>query len=290
MEIPGRRGPGTVRGARDGAVRQDAALVAIAMLLLVDAAMAFLALDGGAPRMYAASWLSATAITLFGTLLHELGHVSACAKFGARHDGIGVGLYWLWPTFYSEVHDAWRLPKLQRAVVDAGGIYFQGIYAVLLGLAALATGEPTLWLACWFSHYLMLHTLNPVLKFDGYWLLSDLSGSYNLHARIKQIWGRVFRAVARRGGEWPGRWEMALLLGFTAFAAVYFWFVANFLCANIVSLSLELWDWGWGTGPAGSALTGWGVAGKTLGLGLMLMFAWGLARGIGRSLHAVARQ
>jgi putative peptide zinc metalloprotease protein len=110
---------------------------------------------------------AAFALTAAGVVVHELGHLAACSRHGARHGGIGLGLYWCFPTLYAEVHGAWMLPRLQRAAVDVGGVYFQCVYVFALGLLYLATDAAAVLSAIAWSHLLMLHTLNPVLKFDG---------------------------------------------------------------------------------------------------------------------------
>ncbi len=132
------------------------------------------------------------ALFLLGVLLHELGHVSAAYRYSSRIGHIGVGLYLVFPVFYSDVSHAWSLSRRQRAAVDLGGLYFQGIFLAAVDLLVLLRGDP-LWAALsWMSTLAMLHTLNPFFKFDGYWLLSDLSGAVNLHAKV----GATLRAVA----------------------------------------------------------------------------------------------
>src|SRR4051794_20508050 len=61
---------------------------------------------------------------------HELGHAAACRYGGATPGGMGMGLYLVWPAFYTDVTDAYRLPRGSRLRVDLGGIYFNAIIAV----------------------------------------------------------------------------------------------------------------------------------------------------------------
>ena len=125
------------------------------------------------------------ALVLVGVLVHELGHVSALQKFGRRSGGIGFGIYWIFPTFYADVSSTWRLRKRQRAIVDVGGLYLQSIYAIAVCIWALLSEQPeTAYVVLWTTHFMMLYTLNPTLKFDGYWLLSDITGVSNLHSKI----------------------------------------------------------------------------------------------------------
>lgn len=128
-------------------------------------------------------WLAA-GLALFGVLLHEFGHVTACVRHGARQGGIGVGLYWIWPAFYADVRGGWVLGHGARAVISLGGLYFQSIYLAVLCAIGLTTGHATVSMAIGISMLLMLTTLNPVFKYDGYWIFSDLLNVTNLHARI----------------------------------------------------------------------------------------------------------
>ncbi|HRC85209.1 MAG TPA: hypothetical protein PK413_06350 [Thermoanaerobaculia bacterium] len=119
-------------------------------------------------------------------LIHELGHATACSRFGAPHGGVGFGLYLFFPAFYADVTKAWRLPPRERAVVDLGGLYFQCFLMIPVGLLAWKSGHPFLLHLVWLINFMMLMTLNPILKMDGYWLLSDLSGLRNLHRLFAQ--------------------------------------------------------------------------------------------------------
>ena len=61
---------------------------------------------------------------------HELGHAAACRYGGATPGGMGMGLYLVWPAFYTDVTDTYRLPKRDRLRVDLGGLYFNAVVAV----------------------------------------------------------------------------------------------------------------------------------------------------------------
>ncbi|MGA7316024.1 MAG: hypothetical protein WBX22_18865 [Silvibacterium sp.] len=124
----------------------------------------------------------------FSMLFHELGHASACRHFGVRHGGIGAGLYLCFPVLYADVSDAWSLPRLQRAVVDIGGMYFQAIYAAILMAAAFLNSESYLLWAAVIVNLSCFSNLSPFLRRDGYWLISDLAGIPNLSARTIGLW------------------------------------------------------------------------------------------------------
>lgn len=130
------------------------------------------------------------ALTLAGCkVLHELGHALTCRHYGGRCHELGLMLLVFTPCLYVNVSDAWLLPsKWQRMAVSAAGM------TVELALAALAV------FAWWFSEPGLLNALclrvmflcslstlvfngNPLLRYDGYFLLSDWCETPNLGQR-----------------------------------------------------------------------------------------------------------
>ncbi|HEX8131322.1 MAG TPA: hypothetical protein VF527_19640 [Pyrinomonadaceae bacterium] len=135
---------------------------------------------------------------LFITLFHELGHASACRRYECPHGDIGFALYLIYPAFYTDVTKVWRLPRLKRAVVDIGGIYFQAILFIALTIYVMLTQSLFALRLLWTMNFMMFFTLNPIFKMDGYWLLSDLSGLSNLHQQMRDTGTRAARKLFRR--------------------------------------------------------------------------------------------
>jgi putative peptide zinc metalloprotease protein len=133
------------------------------------------------------------------TAFHEIGHASACRYSGARPGAMGVGVYLVWPAFYCDVTDAYRLNRAGRLRTDLGGVYFNGIFALLAGAAYFRTGEEALLLVIAVQHSIVLQQLLPLMRFDGYYVLSDLTGVPDILSRIKPI----FRSLAPGGGREP---------------------------------------------------------------------------------------
>ena len=125
----------------------------------------------------------------------------------------------------------------------------------------------------------MLHTLNPVLKFDGYWLLADLTGAHNLHQWIRSIAQRAWRAV-RQSASLPARREMVVLLAFITIASVYFAYVLAMLGHNIASAA---------AGAFHSISAAQTLASSAL-LATCLVMAIGVSLLLARSLTVLARE
>lgn len=131
------------------------------------------------------------ALVLFSVLVHEFGHASACGRFGTAYGDIGIALYLIFPVFYTDVTHIWRLSRWRRAVVDLGGVYFQLMVAGAYAGLYLLTGNALWLLAVVQIDLMVLLTLNPIVKFDGYWLVSDLLGIPNLGRRAKEVASRL---------------------------------------------------------------------------------------------------
>ena len=174
-------------------------------------------------------------LALAGTkILHELGHALACRRFGADCHQVGLMLLVFTPTLYCNVSDSWMLPsKWQRIAVAAAGMYVELI------LASICT---FLW---WFSQPGLFNSLcldvmlvssvgtvmfngNPLLRYDGYFILSDLVEVPNLSteasAAVRKIAGRWFLGWRAAEDRTSPR-SQALLAMYSLASTVYRWFV-----------------------------------------------------------------
>jgi putative peptide zinc metalloprotease protein len=136
-------------------------------------------------------------ISTVGTLCHEFGHASAASHFGCRDMTIGWGVYLIYTVLWTNVSDAWKLPRRQRAIIDVGGVYFESFFLIGLVVAYLVTRQPIFLFGFVFVDLSIANTFNPFLRMDGYWLVSDLFGIVNLRRQQEAWWqdiaGRLFR-------------------------------------------------------------------------------------------------
>jgi putative peptide zinc metalloprotease protein len=140
--------------------------------------------------------LLVVAVTVVSAGFHEFGHAAACRYGGATPGAMGAGLYLVWPAFYTEVSDSYRLGRAGRVRVDLGGLYFNAIVAVAMyGVWALTRFDALL-LVVAAQILQMVRQLAPFVRFDGYHVLADLTGVPDLYHRI----GPTLK------GLWPGNW------------------------------------------------------------------------------------
>ncbi|HWG95220.1 MAG TPA: hypothetical protein VNU66_13470, partial [Mycobacteriales bacterium] len=145
------------------------------------------------------------ALTVASAGFHELGHAAACRYGGATPGAMGAGLYLVWPAFWTDVDDSYRLSRWGRLRVDLGGLYFNALVTVAVAAAALATGTDALLLVVATQLLQMARQLAPFVRADGYHLLADLTGVPDLFAHVKPTllgllptrWGRPEGRVLR---------------------------------------------------------------------------------------------
>lgn len=124
-------------------------------------------------------------VTIVSAGFHEFGHAAA-ARYGGSTPGVmGFGLYLVWPAFYTDVTDSYRLGRRGRLRTDLGGLYFNAIVAVAITALWLWLRYDALILVVATQIIQMLRQLAPLVRFDGYHVLADLTGVPDLYGRIK---------------------------------------------------------------------------------------------------------
>jgi putative peptide zinc metalloprotease protein len=163
--------------------------------------------------------------------LHELGHALVATHFGVRVAHMGIALVVMWPMLYTDTGESWKLrSRHQRLAVSAAGILTE---LALAGLATLgwALSEPG-WLrtACLYlatTSWMLSLALNasPFMRFDGYFILSDLLDFPNLHERSSAMAKVALRrALLGLDESWPENFpdrQRRLLIGFALVTWIY---------------------------------------------------------------------
>ena len=124
-------------------------------------------------------------LVVLSAAFHECGHATACRYGGAKPGVMGVGIYLVWPAFYTDVTDAYRLNRTGRLRTDLGGIYFNVVFILATAGAYLLTGFEPLLLLIPIQHLEIVHQLLPFIRLDGYYIVSDLTGVPDMFSRIK---------------------------------------------------------------------------------------------------------
>ncbi|HZU35207.1 MAG TPA: biotin/lipoyl-binding protein [Gemmataceae bacterium] len=177
-------------------------------------------------------WLTFGAVKV----IHEFGHGLSCKAFGGEVHEMGVLFLCLSPCLYCNVSDAWVLPSKWRRMM----ISFAGIYVELI-IAALATfvwwntpGRPfvnnlclILMMICSIST--VIFNGNPLLRYDGYYVLADWLEIPNLRTRSNQFlkeWAmRVCLGMRLPPSRYMARWRRVLFAFYAITSYIYGWIV-----------------------------------------------------------------
>ncbi|TWT94840.1 putative peptide zinc metalloprotease protein YydH [Botrimarina colliarenosi] len=218
----------------------------------------------------AENWMLLAVVLACTKILHEFGHGLSCKHFGGECHEMGVMLLVLTPCLYCNVSDSWMLPnKWHRAAIGAAGMYVEVV------LASICT---YIW---WFTepgllHYVCLNIMfvssvstilfnaNPLLRYDGYYIVSDLLEVPNLRQKSSSI-------LTRKAAEWclgmeqqddpflPQR-NQFLFATYTVAAAIYRWVVV----LSILYFLNQVFE-PYGLKPLGQAIGAmalWGLVGQ----------------------------
>lgn len=228
---------------------------------------------GGAGQVIASrAWLYAAFGYALLKVLHEFGHGIATKRFGGAVPEWGVQLLaFVTPLAYVDASASTRFPsKWQRIVVSSAGMYVESVIAALCLLAWLATG-PGLWQTTLHGIVLgatlvtVLFNLNPLMRFDGYYILSDLIGIPNLATKGQQwlqwfgkrhvlgmedlqmpVAARMHPVVVPLYGILAAVWKIVVWLGITIFISLLFKGAGLFLAllSIVVAVGGSAWKFG----------------------------------------------
>jgi Zn-dependent protease len=151
------------------------------------------------------SWIGVYVLLTVATLIHELGHVVACRKYGGEVHEVGFLVYMLQPAWFSNVNDAWLMPRRRdRIVVSLAGVYFEAfLWCVCVAVWYFArpfslVGQTGFVLAFLLAARIAFNLI-PILRLDGYWVLSDVLAMPNLRPRAFAF---LLSRVPRFGEAW----------------------------------------------------------------------------------------
>jgi len=140
-------------------------------------------------------------------IIHELGHAYVCKHFGGECHTIGPMLMLFSPALYCDTTDSWLLAsRWQRAAVGAAGIGVELVMASIATFVWLSTpaglihfAAMNVMLVCSIST--LMFNANPLLRYDGYYVLSDLCDVPNLAQRSQRLLSSTLTRCCLIGGQ-----------------------------------------------------------------------------------------
>ena len=205
-------------------------------------------------------FFASVAVFMTVKVVHEIGHGLVATHFGCRVPTMGLAFLVMTPVAYTDVTDSWRLPRrAPRLWIGAAGLLAELVLAVwatfawtLLPDGGLRTATLIVATVTWVKSLAV--NLSPIMRFDGYYLLSDWLDIPNLHQRCFALtrWQlrewlfalgerppEHFRTAWRRGlvalGGFIWLYRLVVFLGIAVFVYHYF-----FKALGIVLFAVEL--------------------------------------------------
>jgi putative peptide zinc metalloprotease protein len=171
---------------------------------------------------------------IVATAFHEVGHATA-TRFGGAEPGVmGVGIYVVWPAFYTDITDAYRLGKWGRLRADLGGMYFNAIFALLTTAVYAATSFEPLLLLVVLQNFAIIQQALPLLRLDGYYILSDLTGVPDIFLRIRAVLSSLIP------GRPPDKRVTELKDWVRVVVSLYILFIVAFLGMTLLAIVINL--------------------------------------------------
>jgi putative peptide zinc metalloprotease protein len=200
---------------------------------------------GARSLLYApALMVVALAVTALGAAFHELGHAAALTYGGGQPKGMGVGLYLVYPAFYTDVSDNYRLTRWARVRTDLAGVLFHFVFMLgLLGVFALTGWEPILIFAL-LVLLDALHQLLPLVRLDGYWTLADVTGVPDFYSYMGAFVRRFLPGQQEGASRLPKLkwWGTLVFAGYMLFAVPLMLFSIFAMLKATPSLLATGWD------------------------------------------------
>jgi putative peptide zinc metalloprotease protein len=202
---------------------------------------------------------------IISKLLHELGHAYFCRKYGGEVHTLGLMLLVFTPVPYVDVTSSWSLrSRRRRVLVAAAGMIVELFIAALCAMIWARTGAGALNALAYNIMFItsvstLLFNLNPLLRFDGYYILTDLIGMPNLAQRagmhLKHLWKRWIWGLKKSRSPSAALKEKTWLTTYGIASGIYRIFVFGAVLLFVADQFLIL-----GLLMAAACIVGWIIA------------------------------
>ncbi len=195
--------------------------------------------------------------------LHEFGHAFVCKRFGGEVHTMGIMLMVFTPLPYMDATSSWSFrSRRERILVSSAGMIFEILAASIAAFIWVATGPGMIHSLAYNMMFIasvstVLFNINPLLRFDGYYILSDLLDIPNLHSRSRMhlrhlaeyyLFGcKDSSSPAQTGREASWLTAFGVLSGIyrvVIFTAIILFVADRFLMAGLIMALICIISWG----------------------------------------------
>jgi len=218
-------------------------------------------------------------------VIHEFGHGLSCKAFGGEVHEMGLLFLVFSPCLYCNVSDAWTLPdKWKRIIISFAGIYVELIIAAISTFVWWYTpASPvvnylalSLMVVCSVSTFIF--NANPLMRYDGYYILADGLEIPNLRDRSNRFLQRLVMdyclGIEVQPEQYMALWRRIMFVAYAVISYIYRW-VITFSILYFMSQFLKPYKLGVVSGMLAVAAAG-------------SMVGWPLFR-LGKNLHKRGR-
>lgn len=184
------------------------------------------------------------AIIIISAAFHEFGHAAALRYGGGKVRGMGVGLYLVYPAFYTDVTDNYRLGRWARVRTDLGGFYFNLIFALIMMALYALTGSEFLFLVVLLVDLEIIQQSLPFVRLDGYWALADLTGIPDFFSQIGPFLRTVLPLPWWKGPKLPNLkgWVKAVFAVYILITVPLLLFFLFMMVRSVPRVLATAWD------------------------------------------------
>lgn len=180
-------------------------------------------------------------------LVHEAAHGIACLRYGGYVRDCGLSIIFGAPMPFIDVTSSWRFEsRWQRIMVAAAGMFAEWLIAIAAGFVWLSTSDPNVQRLCVYiitvaAAGTFLFNANPLVRFDGYYILCDLIDYPNLTPQAQKFWKQLWQ---RYGWGLPaneGRFSKAETIGLGVYG-IFSWLWRWGSLVALAIAAIELYD------------------------------------------------
>lgn len=191
-------------------------------------------------------------LLMFSTLLiialHEIAHGLTCRHLGGHVHEMGFLLLYFQPCLYCDLSEAWLFKeKWKKLLVTFSGAYFQLFLGALAVWGWRVTTPGTwvsdmFWLMAVVGLFHVLFNFNPLIKLDGYYMLSDALEIPNLRARAFQWLGHKLLGRPWEYAEMPDSRERRVYWIYGVGAMTYSGFLIGYVAYLVLAYFIDQWQ------------------------------------------------
>src|SRR6516225_5711423 len=187
-------------------------------------------------------------------VIHEFGHGLSCKAFGGEVHEMGFLFLCFSPCLYCNVSDAWTLPnKWKRIIISGAGIYVELIIAAISTFVwwntpgELFVNNLSLSLMIVCSVSTVMFNANPLMRYDGYYVLADWLEIPNMRDRSNRYLQRVMMehclGIEVQPEPYMELWRRILFVSYAIISYIYRWvitFVILYFMSNFLGPKLKI--------------------------------------------------